>query len=65
MNTDPMPDPGMIDWESVPKMADCRECFGDGWVFLDLGQCGDPECCGSPVKARCPYCDSTWSDDDG
>ena len=42
----------------------CRECFGDGYTEESLGGCGDPECCGGPIKVRCQYCDNDWSPDD-
>lgn len=45
---------------NMHKQADCQECFGDGWVWDEIWRCGDPECCGTPQKVRCPYCDSTW-----
>ena len=44
----------------MTKLEDCKECFGDGWVWDQIWRCGDPECCGTPQKVRCPYCDSTW-----
>ena len=42
----------------------CSECEGDGYVYDDMGCCGDPECCGSPVRVQCRACENDWSPDD-
>lgn len=42
----------------------CEHCYGDGWILDDIWRCGDPECCGTPMKIKCPYCDNDWTGDE-
>ena len=42
----------------------CSECSGDGWNWDYMGACGDPDCCGGPVKVKCHACDNDWEDGD-
>ena len=44
-------------------VVECGNCYGDGYGLDYLGGCGDPECCGGPVKVKCPYCDN-WNPDE-
>ena len=43
----------------MTKQEDCKECFGDGWVW-DYSGCCDPECCGGPYQLKCMHCDNDW-----
>ena len=27
----------------MTKLEDCKECFGDGWVWDQIWRCGDPD----------------------
>ena len=42
----------------------CHECGGDGYVDDWMGGCGDPECCGGPIRVQCRACDNDWNQDD-
>lgn len=46
--------------ETKPK---CPECDGDGWNYDYLGGCGDPECCGGPIKVKCRHCENDFEGD--
>ena len=42
----------------------CHVCGGDGYVLDYSTTCGDPDCCGYPLKLKCRNCDNDWVDVD-
>ena len=42
----------------------CSNCNEDGWYLDYYGGCGDPECCGSPIKRKCYYCENDYEEDE-
>jgi hypothetical protein len=46
------------------KATSCCICNCDGWYWEDYGGCGDPECCGSPIKKKCYNCENDYKEED-
>jgi hypothetical protein len=54
----------MIEQEAKETPFYCCVCLGDGWYWEDYGGCGNPECCGSPVKKKCYNCENDYEEDE-